>query len=655
MMDRFEAARAYVHRAAFAVLLAGIPIHVRILAAAPLTSSRPFLWMVLATLENVATAAAGAAILSLLVVPRSPRLARVLATVFALLHVALQAGLAESTIFFGHGLYRENLQVALHPRFFAGSMGGHTLGWILFFTGLTALLLAAAHFSLRFRPKRWSEVLVCGVAVAAIASANLMPAIDQADATSDPVWTVVTLLNHGALRQVKRKLLVLPPQGKTADIRLLMPRRHNQFLSDEYPLAYLPPLRSPDAPRLNVRPNIVFWMMEGFRAEEVDAYGGPIPNLTPNFDRLAPQSLFFQNAYSTGSYTPEGELAMWYGLQASPYEMLMRTRPYLKLYGLPDVLAKDGYQLLWMDPVDADMYLGTRFYLNHGFRVIDGRSFNPSLARTSWGYSDRALAQTLVGAMDRMQQPFAAMGVTVSNHHPFHVPDDAVTRLSLPETRPQHGFRDLVPGLAEGEHTLPRLHTIHYADEALGYFIALARSRSWFKNTIFVIVGDHGAPTKPYHRSIESVHDYIVLRHKVAMLIYSPLLAPRVIKEPVSHVDVMPTLLGLLGEEGPRAGLGIDLLDPADADDQHMTVSWNDAHLMLLNDSHYSYHALLHLAGDRYVIHSEGLYAAGDQRGRNDIAAAHPGEFARFHRAATAYVDTYAWITGEGHSGIPPR
>lgn len=655
MSDRHEAARAYVNRTALASLLVGLAIHIRILLAAPVISSQPVYWLILATLQNVATLATFAAVINLIVLPISPRSARVLASLFALVRIVAQAGLAEVTIFFGHGLFRENMQMALHPTLFAGSLRGHTLVSILFFALVTSLLMVGAQLSIRIRKQTWSDPFLCTVATMTIIGANIMPPVHLSETTSNPIWTVVRLLNHDVISNARGTMRIPPPRGKATDIRLLMPRRHAHFLSDDYPLAYVPPPRSAAAPRLRERPNIVFWVMEGLRPEEVGAYGGSIPNLTPNFDKLVPHSIFFENAYSAGSYTPEGELAMWYGLQASPFEVIIRTRPNVKFYGLPEMLARDGYRLLWMHPSEAEMYLSTRFYLTRGFRVIDGRDFPPTLASTNWGYSDRALASNLVAAMDRMPQPFAAMGVTVSNHHPFQVPDDALTRLNLPNIRPKHGYRDFMPGFQEGEHTLARLHSVHYADEALGYFIALAQSRPWFKNTIFIIAGDHGAPTKPYTREIESIHDYLELRHSVAMMIYSPLLAPRHIKVPVSHVDLMPTLLGLIGDERSRAGLGIDLFDPADADDKRIIVAWNDSRAILMHDAHYAYDAFLRREGDRFEIAGEALYQLSDERGRNNVTASHPEDLARFHRAASVYVDTYGWLLASDHAGIPPR
>lgn len=650
---RAQAARAFVVRATFVSLLLGLAIHIRILLTAPIVSAQPAMWLLLATLQSVATLAAVAAILNFLVVPATPRGAQLFVILFSILHVIAQAGLSEVTIFFGHGLFRENLQVALHPTLFAGSLHGQTLVAIVSFTLLLSLLLFGAFITARRWPHTRSDLFLATVAVLALAGAVILPPVHLSETTSNPIWTVVRLLNQDVINNARGTMVIPPPVGKATEIRFLMPK-HRNFISDTYPLAYVPPPRTAGLPLLTSRPNIVFWLMEGLRPQEVGAYGGPIPNLTPVFDNLVPQSIFFEKAYSVGSFTPEGELAMWYGLQSSPYEIVIRTRPAVNVYGLPEILGHDGYHLLWMHPSESELYLSTRFYIRRDFRVIDGRDFEPNLASTNWGYSDRALAQTLVTTIDRMAEPFAAMGVTVSNHHPFEIPRDAVTHLNLPHFKPKHGYRDLgITGFQEGEHTLPRLHSTHYSDEALGYFLSLARSRPWFKNTIFIIAGDHGAPTKPYGREIESIHDFLELRHRVAMLIYSPLLSPRVIKEPVSHTDLLPTLLGLLGDRQPRAGLGIDVLDPAEADDKRILVTWSDSRAVILHDAHFTYEAMLQREAERYEITSESLFAASDDRGLNNLASSHPAEIARFRRAAKAYIDSYGWLVASGHSGVP--
>ena len=372
------------------------------------------------------------------------------------------------------------------------------------------------------------------------------------------------------------------------------------------------------------------------------------------FDNLVPQSIFFEKAYSVGSFTPEGELAMWYGLQSSPYEIVIRTRPAVNVYGLPEILGHDGYHFLWMHPSESELYLSTRFYIRRDFRVIDGRDFDRKLASTNWGYSDRALAQTLVTTIDRMAEPFAAMGVTVSNHHPFEIPRDAVTHLNLPHFKPKHGYRDLgITGFQEGEHTLPRLHSTHYSDEALGYFLSLARSRPWFKNTIFIIAGDHGAPTKPYGREIESIHDFLELRHRVAMLDLfaapgaarhqgaglahrSPPDAPR---PPRRHATARRPR-----HRRPRSRRGGRQTDHRD--------------LERLARRHPARRTLL-LRGDaparsRALRDHDRIPLRRERRSRPEQPRVVTSRGDRTVPARRkAYIDTYGWLVASGHSGVP--
>ena len=66
--------------------------------------------------------------------------------------------------------------------------------------------------------------------------------------------------------------------------------------------------------------------------------------------------------------------------------------------------------------------------------------------------------------------PFFASFLTVSNHGPYIVPEAYVSRADKPEEQ-----------------------IIAYADDALRQFVETAKQTDWGKNTLFVLVADHGA------------------------------------------------------------------------------------------------------------------------------------------------------------------
>ena len=186
----------------------------------------------------------------------------------------------------------------------------------------------------------------------------------------------------------------------------------------------------------------------------------------------------------------------------------------------------------------------------------------------------------------------------------------------------------------------------------------MARTKPWFSRTIFVVVGDHGTPTKPLH-DIRSIHELMVLRHRVVMLFYSPLLPGGVrIVGPASHADVLPTLEGLLGSSGPRAGIGVDLLDPADREQQHPIISWNpEARTVTVTTGAFSYHGVVeNLVGSPIEFSSETLIDPhSDPDGLQNLADILPAQTERFRKLARVYVDLYPYLVAAGRSGLPPK
>ena len=638
----------------------GILLRLRILLIAPLKPEDPLLWLSMGVAEGVAVAAI-ICIICIAIGRRWPRVARAVLLVAFVIIAALSAGVAEFVAYFGHGLQSGFFDLALHPIVLFGASEGGAGMRVVVLVGLFAAAMGWAELSTRRAtstrvtlPRLFA--LVIPGAIAVIAS----PYIHMSETAASPVVQVLQLIyERRRMEQLHRVLAVPRPSLSLTEIRTLMPPGHQHFIDDRYPLAYLPPLRSKAAPRLNsgVRPNIVIVLMESMRSAEVGAYGGQIPGLTPNFDALARDGILIDDAYSVGGYTPEGELAIWYGLLASPYEIVVRNRPDAVLSGLPELLKEHGYQLLWAHPGDQSLYLSSNFYLRRGFKVSDGTSFPESEPRTNWGYSDRALARHTISMLDRAKEPFAAMMLTISNHHPFQLPSDASPfRLRLPVSDSEHEL--LRDDKLIGQRTLPMLRTIHYSDEALGYFFAMARTKAWFSRTIFVIVGDHGTPTKPLH-DIRSIHELMVLRHRVVMLFYSPLLPGGVrISGPASHADVLPTLEGLLGSSGPRAGTGVDLLDPADREQQRPIISWNpEARTVTVTTSAFVYHGVVENLGSTPIeFNSETLIDPhSDPDGLQNLADIRPAHTERLRAVARVYVDLYPYLIAAGRSGLPPK
>lgn len=110
---------------------------------------------------------------------------------------------------------------------------------------------------------------------------------------------------------------------------------------------------------------------------------------------------------------------------------------------------------------------------------------------------------------------------------------------------------------------------IRFMDEQLGRLLDALRRRPAWPRTVVAIIGDHGEGLCQHGLP---GHGYIWHEHlHVPLLIRAPGLVPRRTAQPISAVDLLPTVLGLMPGL-PRGGLpqqasGRDVLATGDADD----------------------------------------------------------------------------------------
>lgn len=175
-----------------------------------------------------------------------------------------------------------------------------------------------------------------------------------------------------------------------------------------------------------------------------------------------------------------------------------------------------------------------------------------------WGIYDHNFLPYALQKLNTSRQPFMATIFTLSSHSPFKLPDDV-----------KHLF-------SEGTEKIHR--TIKYTDWALRDFFAQASKEAWFNNTVFVITGDHGsgADNKKY---LEMPYC-----NQVPILFYTPNGSMKGRdNRPVQHIDIMPTLLGVLKYEKPYFAFGSDMLDSAAT--RAPIVHYNNNEYYIITDS----------------------------------------------------------------------
>jgi phosphoglycerol transferase MdoB-like AlkP superfamily enzyme len=281
--------------------------------------------------------------------------------------------------------------------------------------------------------------------------------------------------------------------------------------------------------------NVVLISVESLSADFLGSFGNK-QHITPFLDSIAKQSVLFTNLYATGTRTVRGLEALSLAIPPTPGQSIVRRPGNEDLFSLGSVFKDKGYDTKFI-------YGGYGYFDNMGYffdhnsyRVIDRTALSKKEIdyENIWGVADEnlfELAEREIEKSIKNGKPVFAHIMTTSNHRPFTYPEG---RIDIPSHTGREG-------------------AVKYTDYTIGRFIQQARTRPWFKNTLFVIVADHCA-------SSAGKTDLPVNRYKIPMLIYSPdFIAPSVMPRLMSQIDLAPTVLGLLNFSYHSKFFGYDI------------------------------------------------------------------------------------------------
>ncbi|HEX4962412.1 MAG TPA: LTA synthase family protein [Thermoanaerobaculia bacterium] len=295
-------------------------------------------------------------------------------------------------------------------------------------------------------------------------------------------------------------------------------------------------LRKIDNPGPSRRLNVVVVLEESLGSELVGALHPRPESLTPRFDALTAEGTLLTHAFSTGNRTVRAIEATTSSLPPLPGESIVRRDKSVGLFTLPSLLASQGYQTMFVYGGRALFDgMGTYLQRNGVDRLVDQSSYPEGTFTTAWGACDEAIFTKALEVMDESHaagKPFYSLVLSVSNHRPFTFPQGHVK---------------------EEKRFHRRENVVRYADWALGQFMAQAKSHAFYRDTLFVLMGDHGA--RVYGASEIPLPSY-----EVPILFIGPgVPAGSRLDTLASSLDVPPTILGILGLDYDSKFFGHDV------------------------------------------------------------------------------------------------
>ena len=315
--------------------------------------------------------------------------------------------------------------------------------------------------------------------------------------------------------------------------------------------------QTPAKPALNV----VLITIDTLRADHVGCYGYKQIK-TPNIDGLAADGVRFERAFAVVPVTlPShssmltGTYPMWSGMHDLSGNKLRPLQPTLA-----SVLKQAGYQT---GAVVASAVLDSRFGLNQGFDFYyDHFDFNrldeanlDEMERPGNVVADVALNWLEKDWLSKnSQKNFFLWMHLYDPHFPYHLPE------------PYN--REYAAQPYDGE--------IAFADEQVGRLLRFLKEKGIYKNTIIVLCGDHGESLGEHGEKTHGFFIYNATMHVPLIIRLPENAAARTVADPVSLVDLMPTVLGAVGLEVPSQVQGRSLLPELRTDGDRDDHDHND-------------------------------------------------------------------------------
>ena len=289
---------------------------------------------------------------------------------------------------------------------------------------------------------------------------------------------------------------------------------------------YPSPSKSTTSVLSSQRPNVVLIIVESFTADVIESLGGE-KGIDPGIESLIPQGILFNHIYASGDRTDKGIVSILSAFPTQGQKSIMKeNEKQSKLSSIFKVLGSAGYNSTFYYGGETQFANMKSYLLNTGCQqIIDKADFEKKDMNSKWGAYDNVVYNRLAKDAALKHSPFFSTLLTLTNHEPFELP-----------VAPHFKGEDLENKFRS---------TAYFTDSCLTAFIKNAQKQSWYKNTLFIVVADHG------HRLPKSQYEiYDVHRYRIPLFFFGEVIKPEFrgtrVEKVGSQTDIAATLLAQL-------------------------------------------------------------------------------------------------------------
>ena len=289
------------------------------------------------------------------------------------------------------------------------------------------------------------------------------------------------------------------------------------------------------------RLNLVIVTLDTTRADRIGAYGSRDVE-TPTIDHLASEGVLFEQAVSVAPLTLPAHSSVFTG--KFPPEHGVRDNGGFFLgpdqLTLAEILKARGYRT---GGFVAAYVLAGKWGINQGFDTYFDDFDLSHVRAVSLSAIQRPANEVLDKAIPWIEQsstaPFFAWIHLYDPHAPYRPPEPFATKY---KGHPYNG-------------------EISFADSQIARLVSTLQARGLYDRTVIVVMGDHGESLGDHGESAHGFFVYNSVTH-VPLVIRAPFssISHRRVSDPVRSVDIMPTVLDMLGAPAVAGISGVSVL-----------------------------------------------------------------------------------------------
>ena len=328
--------------------------------------------------------------------------------------------------------------------------------------------------------------------------------------------------------------------------------------------------------------NVIIVICESFSAYKSSMYNNPL-NTTPYFNEMCKNGVFFDRCFTPAYGTARG---VWATITGTPDVESPRTASRNPNAVDQHTIINDfkDYEHFYFLGGSAN-WANIRGLLTNnisGLKLYEEDSYKAKKIDV-WGISDKNLLLEANGILKQQTKPFFAIIQTADNHRPYTIPSEDKAAFKLlnfsSDSLKRFGFE-----------SNDEMNAFRYTDFCFQQFIEAAKKETYFNNTVFVFVGDHGIRyTGTLDHFPKSWTEQGLSCEHVPLLFYSPkLLQPKRVHEVCSQVDILPSVASMLKIPYRNNTFGRNLFDTVATSGKYAFVIDHDIKSIgLVSDQYY--------------------------------------------------------------------